>query len=225
VLQSKHYANYWKSVLVCLFLAFSIGMFLLIYGKINSFELINGTHNRQLDQFFRYVTVLGDGLIYVPLVVYSILFNRKFLLPVVFAIIICTFLTHFLKRVVFPNEMRPVYLELHNIIIHKVDGVAMNKRHSFPSGHTSTAFTLALLLVYTMRRSIWAFVLPLIAVVVGYSRVYLAQHFLTDVLAGIGIGIVTATISLWLYALILERRNRRAQPEPGWEAAEVGKKL
>lgn len=183
----------------------------MLYGKINSFELINGTYNPQLDQFFRFITVLGDGLIYVPLVVYSILFNRKFLLPVVFAIIICTFLTHFLKRVVFPNEMRPVYLELHNIIVHKVAGVVMNKRHSFPSGHTSTAFTLALLLVYTMRKSIWAFVLPLIALMVGYSRVYLAQHFLTDVLAGIGIGIITATLSLWLYELVVKRKQKPAE--------------
>lgn len=200
--------------MVCLFLGLGITLFILIYGKINSFELINGTHNPQLDQFFRYVTVLGDGLIYVPLVVYSILFNRKFLLPVIFSIIICTFLTHFLKRVVFPNEMRPVYLEMHNIIVHKVDGVVMNKRHSFPSGHTSTAFSLALLLVYTMRKSIWAFVLPLIALMVGYSRVYLAQHFLTDVLAGIAIGIVTATVSLWLYELIVKRKNRSVQQDP-----------
>src|SRR5687768_17370105 len=160
------------------------GMFLYVYGKTNSFILINGTYNKEMDQFFRYVTVLGDGLIYVPLVVYCILFNRKFLLPVIFAIIICTFLTHFLKRVVFPNELRPVSLEIEKVIIHKVEGVPMNKRHSFPSGHTSTAFTLALMLVHTLRRKIWAFVLPLIALMVGYSRVYLAQHFVTDVMAG-----------------------------------------
>lgn len=197
-----------------MFLALGIAIFVLAYGKINSFELINANNNPQLDQFFRYITVLGDGLIYVPLVVYSILFNRKFLLPVIFAIIICTFLTHFLKRVVFPDEMRPAYLELKNITIHKVDGVVINKRHSFPSGHTSTAFTLALLLVYTMRKSIWAFVLPLIALAVGYSRVYLAQHFLTDVLAGIGIGIVTATVSLWLYELRVRRKSMKEQREP-----------
>ena len=194
-------------------LAFSVGLFLFAYGKTNSFILVNGNYNKELDQFFRYVTVLGDGLIYVPLVVYCILFNRKFLLPVIFAIIICTFLTHFLKRVVFPNDMRPVSLEIERVIIHKVQGVPMNRRHSFPSGHTSTAFTLALLLVHTMRKPVWSFVLPLIALMVGYSRVYLAQHFVSDVLAGMGIGLFTATLSLWLYEQALRKKKFAQQKQ------------
>jgi membrane-associated phospholipid phosphatase len=194
-------------------MAFAVGLFLFIYGKTHSFVLINGYYNKQMDLFFQYVTFLGDGLIYIPIVLYCIFFNRQFILPVLFAIIICTALTHFFKRVVFPDELRPISLELENIIIRKVEGVPPHRLHSFPSGHTSTAFSMALLLVTILKRKIWAFVLPLIAFLVGYSRVYLAQHFVTDVLAGMGIGIVTTFLSLWLYKLYLKRKAEKQQQQ------------
>jgi membrane-associated phospholipid phosphatase len=122
-----------------------------------------------LDYLFQYVTVLGDGLIYIPIVLYCLLFNRKFLVPVLAGIIICTVLTHLLKRVIFPDELRPFSLEAQNIIIHRIEGVPMRRMHSFPSGHTSTAFSMALLLASVMNKKIWAFILPLIAFFVGYS--------------------------------------------------------
>jgi membrane-associated phospholipid phosphatase len=210
-LQSTQYPNFKLAVLFCLLMVFSAALLLFIYGKTHSFILINGHYNPQLDHFFQYVTYLGDGLIYIPILLYALLFNRKFILPIIFAIIICTVLTHVLKRVVFPGELRPVSLEVEKVVIHKIEGVPLHRMHSFPSGHTSTAFSMALLLAAVMRQKIWAIVLPLIAFFVGYSRVYLAQHFVTDVLAGMTIGIVTAYLSLQLYKTYLKKRAQKQQ--------------
>ncbi len=197
-IQNPH--SYFRTaVAVSFILILTVAIFLFIYGKNGSFVIINGNYNVALDHLFQYVTVLGDGLIYIPIVLYCILFNRQFLVPVLAGIIICTLLTHLLKRVIFPNELRPFSLEAQNIIIHKIEGVPMRRMHSFPSGHTSTAFTMALLLASVMKKKIWAFVLPVIAFFVGYSRVYLAQHFATDVCAGMVIGIVSAYLSLLIY--------------------------
>ncbi len=197
-IQNPH--SYFRTaVAVSFILILTVAIFLFIYGKNGSFVIINGNYNVALDHLFQYVTVLGDGLIYIPIVLYCILFNRQFLVPVLAGIIICTLLTHLLKRVIFPDELRPFSLEAQNIIIHKIEGVPMRRMHSFPSGHTSTAFTMALLLSSVMKKKIWAFVLPVIAFFVGYSRVYLAQHFATDVCAGMVIGIVSAYLSLLIY--------------------------
>lgn len=187
----------------------SLAVFLLMYGKKESFIIINGNYNPEMDLFFQYVTVLGDGIIYIPLVVYSLIWNRKYLLAILAAIIICTILTHLLKRVIFPHEMRPVSLEIENIIIHKVENVPVHRMHSFPSGHTSTAFTMALLLAAIMENKFWAVLLPVIAFLVGYSRVYLAQHFVTDVCAGISIGIVSAYFSLLIYDWYWKKKTRK----------------
>lgn len=198
-INSNSYSHFRTAAAVSFVLIISVILFILIWGKTDSFIIINGYYNPALDFFFQYVTVLGDGLIYIPLVLYCIVFNPKFLVPVIAGIIICTLITHFLKRIVFPDELRPFSLEAKKVIIHKIKGVPLNRLHSFPSGHTSTAFTMALLLASVMKRQIWAFVLPLIAFFVGYSRVYLAQHFPTDVCAGMTIGVVSAYLSLLFY--------------------------
>jgi membrane-associated phospholipid phosphatase len=214
-LQSKQSDHFRTAAIFCLFLALVSGVFLFIYGKTHSFLIINGYHNGPMDAVFPYVTLLGDGLIYVPIVVYCILLNRKFFLPVLFCILICTLITHFLKRVVFPDELRPVSLEVQHIYVHRVKGVPLNRLHSFPSGHTSTAFSMALLLTSVLRRYIWCFILPLIAFFVGYSRVYLGQHFVTDVFAGMLVGLVSAYLSLTLYQWYKKRYAKEPVVEPG----------
>jgi membrane-associated phospholipid phosphatase len=111
--------------------------------------------------------------------------------------------------VVFPNELRPLSLEIENVIIHKIERVPLHRMHSLPSGHTSTAFTMALLLANIMKRKFFVFLLPVIAFLVGYSRVYLGQHFVTDVCAGMFIGIVSAYLSLLIYKSYLNKIKKK----------------
>ena len=190
-------------------LVLCVGIVLLILGKRDTFIIINGTYNQELDYFFQYITFLGDGLIYIPLVLYSFFYNRNFLVPVLAGIIICTIITQLLKNVVFPNDLRPLSLEVEKVFIHKVQGVPLHRMHSFPSGHTATAFTMALLLSSIVKKRVWAFVLPMIAFLVGYSRVYLAQHFPTDVCAGMVVGIISAYLSLLVYDFFLKRKLQK----------------
>lgn len=88
--------------------------------------------------------------------------------------------------------------------ITKVERPNGSARNSFPSGHTATAFMGAELL----RREYWE-VSPWIGVAgyaiaagTGFFRMYNNRHWLTDVVAGAGIGILSVQAAYWLYPVI-----------------------
>ena len=73
-------------------------------------------------------------------------------------------------------------------------------RKSFPSGHTATAFTGAELVRKEYGWGIGSAAYA-IAVATGAFRVYNNKHWCNDVLAGAGIGILSANVAYWLYPL------------------------
>ncbi|MGZ5285965.1 MAG: phosphatase PAP2 family protein [Flavisolibacter sp.] len=210
MLQSTEYRNYRTAVIFSLILVLIVAVYVFYFGKEEAFLHINKYNHPALDKLFQYWTYLGDGIIWVPLFVYVLAFKRKFFIAILASLIICTFITHFLKRVVFADELRPV-LALGKEKIHIIEGFKPHTNNSFPSGHTSTAFTLALLLAYLAKNRFWVFFFPVVAFFVGYSRVYLAQHFVTDVFAGMLIGIVSSYLSLLVYKKFRERQISRQE--------------
>jgi membrane-associated phospholipid phosphatase len=85
--------------------------------------------------------------------------------------------------------------------------------YSFPSGHaavSSATFTVIAYLLARRYRTTWARALIVVGTVlavglVGFSRLYLGAHYLSDVLAGICVGFAWAMISLIVYTLWAER--------------------
>ena len=207
-MQSTEYRHYRAAVLFSLLLACAMAIFVLIYGKEHSFLVINKYNSPHFDFIFQYWTHLGHGLIWAPLVLYCLFYRRDFLVAILAAAILCTLLTQGMKKLVFPDELRPV-LALGKEKIRIIEGFTPHTNHSFPSGHTSTAFTLALLAAYIVKGRFWIYFFPLMAFFVGYSRVYLAQHFVTDVFAGMLIGIVSTSVALVVYENFQKHRVKK----------------
>jgi membrane-associated phospholipid phosphatase len=204
-----NYPFYRLAAGITVFLIALAVVMLTVYGKTGSFLLINDAHNNYLDRVMPWLTYLGDGMIYIPILLISFLFRRDYLLAIVAGIIITFLFTHVLKDWIFPEMYRPYILESQGHAIHKVAGVELNTIHSFPSGHTSTAFTMALLLAALMKQRVWVIMLPIAALLVGYSRIYLAQHYLTDVTGGMAIGLLSSAFSLVIYRAALRWNSRR----------------
>lgn len=209
-LRHEEYKHFRMATLFSLLLVFVLAVFVAIYGKDRSFLMINGRYSTEADYFFNYVTLLGEWVLWVPIFLYAIFLKRDFFLPVLGALIICTLLTHLGKRVIFEGEPRPL-----RVLEDAARAVPLLKHNnyvnSFPSGHTSTAFTTALLLSFIIRKKFAVFFFPVIAFLVGYSRVYLAQHFVTDVVAGSTIGIVSSYAALLIHNHFQQKKRQIQQ--------------
>jgi membrane-associated phospholipid phosphatase len=205
-LQERPTNNFGIAFILATVIAIGTGVLILALGKNGSFQLINSNHNEVADQFFKYFTHYGDGIMWAPLGIYCFFYRRKYFIAVIAGVIISTILAQFLKRVVYPDELRPISYLSENFPVHIIDGVTMRKSHSFPSGHTTTAFTMALIIAHMINKKAWSILLIILAFLAGYSRVYLAQHFLTDVLGGVCIGIISGIIAL------LFKKERKTLP-------------
>lgn len=88
--------------------------------------------------------------------------------------------------------------------VERPDGSAFN---SFPSGHTATAFAGAEFLWQEYKDiSIWYGISGyIIATGTGAFRIYNDKHWLTDVVAGAGIGILSTKIAYWINPFMQEK--------------------
>lgn len=88
--------------------------------------------------------------------------------------------------------------------VERPDGSGFN---SFPSGHTATAFAGAEFLWQEYKDvSIWYGISGyIIATGTGAFRIYNDKHWLTDVVAGAGIGILSTKVAYWINPWIQEK--------------------
>jgi len=179
---------------------FLVGLvFLLTEGKAATFLYLNPYHQTTLDNFFVYVTFLGDGLFSITIFLILLLLRRYSQA--------CQLMTAFLVSALFAQVLknvfsmpRPKEFFAPGQYAYFINGVTLRGFSSFPSGHTTSVFALATLLALFEKNKKWNVLYLLGAVAVGYSRIYLGQHFLGDVLVGSFIGVSLAVLVHWLFS-------------------------
>jgi membrane-associated phospholipid phosphatase len=181
--------------LICVF---AFWMMLLVYvsltSKANGFLLLNGIHNKFLDVLFINVTLLGDGVFSILLFLCLLYYYRTELaFRIIIAYAASGIIAQVLKRIL--NQPRPyAYFKDSDLMI-LTDGVVYHSSLGFPSGHTASAFAAATIIsMFNQKNKQLNILVFCLAILAGYSRVYLGQHFPEDVLAGSFIGTLSAFI-------------------------------
>jgi membrane-associated phospholipid phosphatase len=193
------------------FLFFLGILFLAIFSNSNFSIIVNASHNNFLDQFFRFITFFGDGIFVFLVALIFLFFNKKNGTSILISLIINTIFIQVLKRVVFSNQFRPSFY-FKNLIEdgywNLIDGVELYEKFSFPSGHTASIFCLCISICIFIKKKYFPLLLILLAYIVGFSRIYLSQHFLIDVLAGAFIGSLIPILTFKYIEPLLFNKNK-----------------
>jgi membrane-associated phospholipid phosphatase len=168
----------------------------LTYTRDEIYYAVNSMYSNWADAAAPYVTNIGSGWTVVVLTLILLLFSYRNAFLFATANIVTALVAQTLKH--YFDAPRPqLYFKDSLDRIHFVLGTEQLSLHSFPSGHTVSAFASAIVITYICRNKMWGWLLFLLACVVGYSRMYLSQHFFEDVTAGSAIGVIVTAI--WLY--------------------------
>lgn len=170
----------------------------LCYTRPEIFFAVNGLNSTWADFIAPYLTDLGDGVTAIILSILLLLFSYRkgFLLATSYAV--TALIAQIIKNIYLAPRPRAYFSDQWDKV-HTVDGVYILVKYSFPSGHTVSAFSAALVITYLCKNKSWGIPALLLAILIGYSRMYLTEHFFEDVMAGSAIGVFTTVFWLtWL---------------------------
>ena len=172
------------------------------YGKQDAQLLANQYYSPFFDAFFFYSTQIVEW--FSILVIIGILFFKgaKYAINGLLIYGITALITRCLKIYIFTDASRPTFFNTMYRLIPEEYGMVQLSSNSFPSGHTTASFTLFCYLALINVNKKLGYLFGIIAVLIGYSRVYLSQHFFEDVLAGATIGTISTFILYFLFEKI-----------------------
>jgi undecaprenyl-diphosphatase len=141
------------------------------------------------------------GLVWVVIACILALVWKRYAIVVftIVAIAVSDWTSYGLKAIFDVERPSMRYAEPRPLVHAPVDG-------SFPSGHAATSFAAATVLSFARPR--WAPAFYLLALAIGFSRIYVGVHYPLDIVGGAALGVGVATALRWLAT-----NRRRSQAE------------
>lgn len=146
------------------------------------------TLNKYLREAFIAITALGTAFFYVLLVIFLLAINEYRVAKHIFlGIIICYAFVAVLRMFYFKE--RPEKEDYFNLF-------TRINASSFPSLHMMTSTYVAFVLANSIKKPLASIFLVVLALLIGYSRIYLKKHYKIDVFFGLILGIIASLIYL-----------------------------
>ena len=184
----------------------AIGIALCLVDKATLHLSLNALHTAWLDTLLVHYSTLVNWAPYV-LIVILLFYKVGDALFILAAHLLSTIVVQITKYTVCaprPASFFEGNADFQQILI---DGVRLHEHLSFPSGHTATFFSIlfavAVLFCHNKKdrpayqKDLFATMCFYLALLGGYSRIYMSQHFLLDVFAGGLIAVISVGIVYW----------------------------
>lgn len=188
------------TISLCIFIIISLCVY---FGKTDSFDLflynlVICFKNDYMTYFLKFITLFGGEYIILFITFLFLLFkNKKYFLALFLDMILVVLLNYFLK-IIFLRE-RPIDLMIIN-----------ETGYSYPSGHSMIAvgfYGFIIYLIWKMKignncKYLLSFLISMLIILIGLSRIYLGVHFPSDVIGGYSVSFCF----LILYIFLVEKR-------------------
>lgn len=172
-------------------------------------RFIQRASNDFLDGLFSILTTLGETTIF--FMVFAALYlcyRKEFAIKYLFVFMVSGILNGVTKSIF--SRPRPYTNE-------GVFDIKHTSGYSFPSGHSNSVATESTMIAVEYfknkkehkGRVILLSILALICVIVGFSRIYLGQHYLTDVLVGLVMGVGITLGIEWFLSLVSKKCTKK----------------
>jgi len=191
----------WFTIPVLLF--FILGLFIQLFVPVGHEILyLNPWRSAPLNIFFRFCTQLGEAPVFIVLGLLSMLWRYRYAVLFSLAGLLIIPTSYFMKDSI--GKDRPItYFEKNGLrdAVQTDPDIYVNRgKTSFPSGHSMAAFGMYGLMAFFFdeKRKWLALLCAITAILVAFSRIFLVQHFLADILGGALIGLLIAGLVWWV---------------------------
>ena len=171
----------------------------LLKDKIELHLSINTLGHTSIDLIASWLTHIGDGLFLLIMAIVFLFIRLKTALILFLSFLLSSGIVQLLKHTIFADMKRPYFYFENDSSFRVMEDFTYFTENSFPSGHATSCFVLFTIMAFHFQRN---YLLQLVfvsaAVLIAFTRVYLSQHFMQDIIAGSIIGVIISQI-LWTY--------------------------
>jgi len=185
-------------LLSILSLVFAGILSLLLPGKSTAFIPLYANHPFWLNVFFVNYTFMGDGVFAICLIAVFIFYLKRKQqgIALLVGFLLSEFIVQLLKNI--DSFTGPTFFFEPGQYLFITDTISVADHSSLVSGHTATAFAIVTVLILVVKNSNWQLPLLATALLLGYSRIYLAQHHLPEIMIGAIVGTVSGITAVYV---------------------------
>ena len=152
--------------------------------------------NKSVTELMKNITILGDTISILFIFILTIVLFRNKIITIIMSLDLAFIGAFSMGMKLFFKRPRPIFSLIETPL-----------SFSFPSGHTWFAVGFYGLIIYYIWRTnmnklfkyLLTFIISMIIIFIGISRLYLGVHYFSDVIAGLFLGILTIIFFIGVY--------------------------